>query len=48
MFIGIPRLSVFPICLHTAGVAGSIPAAPTIYSSCFKGLRQSAISLLIP
>jgi len=31
MFLGISRLSVFPVRLHTAGVAGSIPAAPTIF-----------------
>ena len=32
-------------CLHTAGVAGSNPAAPTIYFCYFKGLQRSVMTV---
>ena len=33
------------LCLHTAGVAGSNPAAPTIYFCYFKGLQRSVMTV---
>jgi len=46
-FYDVLRLREILSRLHTAGVAGSIPAAPTIYSSCFKGLWQSTMTVSV-